>query len=284
MPGFLVRFLQRKATKKEVTDRGGDPNDLKDTTNPAIFRQYLTEDVPREELYEALAFAQENDYGDIAEDIQFAIDDSERDKRAYGVVQQQMKKLPEDVVRKVGSYLGGVRQGLRVEPHQTEDGVTIYISSMDGPDVHSELYEALRNGTLGQFLDGLREGRKISFIVDEDSEKHPDFIDWMFRGDDTLGTQFQGPNYINPEKQKSRIGLFERLTPQAQLRMARILRPHIRKAMRRHFEKFENTKNMLLALKDSSLPTDVKRNIASFLGGTRKHKKNRKSRKSRRRV
>ena len=107
MPGFLVRFLQRKATKKEVTDRGGDPNDLKDTTNPAIFRQYLTEDVPREELYEALAFAQENEYGDIAEDIQFAIDDSEKDKRAYKVVERQMKKVPEDVARKVGSYLGG---------------------------------------------------------------------------------------------------------------------------------------------------------------------------------
>jgi len=107
MAGFLVRFLQRKATKKEVTDRGGDPNDLKDTTNPAIFRQYLSEDVPREELYEALAFAQENEYGDIAEDIQFAIDDSEKDKRAYKVVEPQMKKLPEDVARKVGSYLGG---------------------------------------------------------------------------------------------------------------------------------------------------------------------------------
>lgn len=107
MPGFLVRFLQRKATKKEVIERGGDANDLKDTTNPAIFRQFLTEDVPREELYEALKFAQENDYGDIATDIQDAIDDSERDKRAYGVVEPQMKKLPEDVARKVGTYLGG---------------------------------------------------------------------------------------------------------------------------------------------------------------------------------
>ena len=113
MPGFLVRFLQRKATKKEVTDRGGDPNDLKDTTNPAIFRQYLVDDIPREELYEALAFAQENDYGDIATDIQDAIDESEKDKRAYNVVQPQMRKLPEDVTRKVGSYLGGRKRKTR---------------------------------------------------------------------------------------------------------------------------------------------------------------------------
>lgn len=107
MPGFLVRFLQGKATEKEVVERGGEPTDLKDRTNPSIFRQYLVDDVPRDELYEALAFARENDYGDIAEDIQFAIDESERDKRAYAVVQRQMKKLPEDVTRKVGSYLGG---------------------------------------------------------------------------------------------------------------------------------------------------------------------------------
>ncbi len=107
MTGFLVRFLERKATKKEVVERGGHANDLKDTTNPAIFRQFLTEDVPREELYEALKFAQENDYGDIATDIQDAIDDSERDKRAYKVVEPQMKKLPEEVARKVGTYLGG---------------------------------------------------------------------------------------------------------------------------------------------------------------------------------
>lgn len=113
MPGFLVRFLQRKATKKEVTDRGGDPNDLKDTTNPAIFRQYLVDDIPREELYEALAFAQENDYGDIATDIQDAIDENEKDKRAYNVVQPQMRKLPEDVTRKVGSYLGGKKRKTR---------------------------------------------------------------------------------------------------------------------------------------------------------------------------
>lgn len=113
MPGFLVRFLQGKATKKEVVERGGHANDLKDTTNPALFRQFLTEDVPREELYEALKFAQENDYGDIATDIQDAIDDSERDKRAYDVVQPQMKKLPEDVARKVGTYLGGKTRKLR---------------------------------------------------------------------------------------------------------------------------------------------------------------------------
>lgn len=107
MPGFLVRFLQGKATEKEVLDRGGEPTDLKDRTNPAIFRQFLIDDVPRDELYEALAFAQENDYGDIATDIQDAIDESERDKRSYGVVQSQMKQIPEDVARKVGSYLGG---------------------------------------------------------------------------------------------------------------------------------------------------------------------------------
>ena len=107
MPGFLIRFLQGKATKKEVVERGGHASDLKDRTNPALFRQFLTEDVPREELYEALAFAQENEYGDIAEDIQFAIDDSEKDKRAYKVVERQMKKVPEDVARKVGTYLGG---------------------------------------------------------------------------------------------------------------------------------------------------------------------------------
>lgn len=125
MPGFLVRFLQRKATEKEVTDRDGDPNDLKDTTNPAIFRQYLTEDVPRTELYEALAFAQENDYGDIAEDIQFAIDDSERDKRAYGVVQRQMKKIPEDVARKVGSYLGGKKTRKRKGKKRTRRNLKV---------------------------------------------------------------------------------------------------------------------------------------------------------------
>lgn len=107
MPGFLTRFLQGKATKKEVVERGGQSTDLKDRTNPAVFRQFLTEDVPRAELQEALAFAQENDYGDIATDIQYAIDDSEKDKRAYGVVEPQMKQLPEDVARKVGSYLGG---------------------------------------------------------------------------------------------------------------------------------------------------------------------------------
>lgn len=107
MPGFLVRFLQGKATEKEVVERGGEPTDLKDRTNPSIFRQYLVDDVPRTELYEALAFAQENDYGDIAEDIQYAIDESERDKRAYGVVQRQIKKVPEDITRKIGSYLGG---------------------------------------------------------------------------------------------------------------------------------------------------------------------------------
>jgi hypothetical protein len=107
MPGFLVRFLQGKATEKEVVERGGDPTDLKDRTNPAIFRQFLIDDVPRDELYEALAFAQDNDYGDIATDIQDAIDESEKDKRAYGVVQSQMRQIPEDVARKVSSYLGG---------------------------------------------------------------------------------------------------------------------------------------------------------------------------------
>ena len=107
MPGFLTRFLQGKATKKEVVERGGDPNDLMDRTNPAIFRQFLVDDVPRDELYEALQFAQENDYSDIAEDIQYAIDENEKDKRAYKVVEGQMKMLPEDVARKVGSYLGG---------------------------------------------------------------------------------------------------------------------------------------------------------------------------------
>lgn len=284
MPGFLVRFLQGKAVEKEVVERGGDPTDLKDRTNPSIFRQFLVDDVPREELYEALAFAQENDYGDIAEDIQFAIDESERDKRSYGVVERQLKKLPEDITRKVGSYLGGMIQGVRIEPHKREDGVNIYISSTDSPATYSRFSQAYSDGTLGQFLDEIREGRKISYIIDEDSEKHPDFIDWMFQGDDTLERRFQGPDYINPEKQKTRIGLYERLTPEAQMRMGRILRPHIRKAMLRHFVKLGDTKNMLLATKDSSLPTDVKRNIASFLGGTRKQRKSNKSRKSRRRV
>lgn len=107
MSGFLVRFLRGKATKEEVIERGGDPNDLKDRTNPAIFRQYLTPDVSREDLYEALKYAQENEREDIAEDIQYAIDDNEKDKRAYGVVQSQMKMVPEGVAKKVGSYLGG---------------------------------------------------------------------------------------------------------------------------------------------------------------------------------
>ena len=107
MSGFLVRFLRGKATKEEVVERGGNPNDLKDRKNPAIFRQFLTPDVSREELYEALKYAQESELDDIAEDIQYAIDDSERDKRAYQVVQSQMKQVPEGVARKVGSYLGG---------------------------------------------------------------------------------------------------------------------------------------------------------------------------------
>lgn len=107
MSGFLVRFLKGKATKEEVVERGGNPLDLKDRKNPAIFRQYLTPDVSREELYEALKYAQENEYYDIEQDIQYAIEDSEKDKRAYGVVQSQMKMVPEGVARKVGSYLGG---------------------------------------------------------------------------------------------------------------------------------------------------------------------------------
>lgn len=57
-PGFLVRFLRGKATAQEITERGGEPGDEMDSTNPAVVSQLLST-ASQEELKEALAYASE---------------------------------------------------------------------------------------------------------------------------------------------------------------------------------------------------------------------------------
>ena len=95
--GFLKRFLKTrgdysKVTKDELQSRGSkdaDPElDIGDTTNPAVFQQYLGT-ATAAELKEALAYAEKMELGDIAEKIRDRM--REMDTAALGVVKGQLE-------------------------------------------------------------------------------------------------------------------------------------------------------------------------------------------------
>lgn len=164
---------------------------------------------------------------------------------------------------------------MQAVPSEGGKAVEIQIEEDAG---YEKVMNALRTGTLGTFLDGIRGGKPISTIIDFTSEKHPRFVRFMFSGSDSDDSGFvKGPTYINPRLQKNRIDLYRRLSDRGKQEFLSFLQPAIKTSLQNALQ--EKTEMARVGMK--YLPQDVTRHTMGYLGGRRKRRKTRKARKSR---
>jgi hypothetical protein len=158
-----------------------------------------------------------------------------------------------------------------------EDGSAVQIQILEDPGYDS-LVQAMREQRLGAFLDKVRGGKPISSIIDFTSEKHPRFIPWIFRGNDSDDQgRYKGDDYINPTKSRNRVDLYRRLSDKAKPGFLALLTPAIRKSLE---NALQEPTEMTRIGREKNLPQDVTRYTAEYLVGGRR-KKTRKAKKSR---